>query len=129
MRDVKVRPDGREHSITLAPALTVSGTVRDAATGQLVPDFRIITGDQVRDPADGTVTPRWSDLDRFWLRFHGGSFHHAYDEPVVGDPPHPEFILKFEAEGYAPFITRPVQADEGEAHFDVLLRAAAPTHE
>jgi hypothetical protein len=129
MRGVRVRPDGQEHTITLAPALTVSGTVRDAATGQLVPDFRIITGDLGRDPSNVTASPRWSALDRFWLRFHGGSFQHVYDEPVVEGPSNVVFVLKFEAEGYAPFITRPVQADEGEAHFDVVLRAAASTHE
>ena len=32
--DITVRPDGAEHLITLTPALTISGTVRDATSGQ-----------------------------------------------------------------------------------------------
>src|SRR6185369_9118512 len=40
----KARPDGEEHVVTLPPALTVAGTVRDATTGQLIPRFRIGTG-------------------------------------------------------------------------------------
>jgi RNA polymerase sigma factor (sigma-70 family) len=35
-RDVTVRPDGEEHLVTLTPALTISGTVTDATSGQPV---------------------------------------------------------------------------------------------
>ena len=124
---VQVRPDGGEHTVTLPPALTISGTVRDAATGQLLPRFRIITGWPIRTTPQAIMGLRWSDIDRFRLRFQGGRFRHVYEEPVIGGAPKPEFAFRFEAEGYAPFITRTVQADEGEVHFDVALRAAAST--
>jgi RNA polymerase sigma factor (sigma-70 family) len=127
MRGVSVRPDGEEHTITLPPALTISGTVRDAATGQLLPHFRIITGWPVRNDSNVIVGQRWSPIDRFWLRFQGGKFRYVYEEPAVAGPPKPEFAFRFEAEGYAPFIAGPVQADAGEARFEVALRAAAPT--
>jgi RNA polymerase sigma factor (sigma-70 family) len=127
MGGVKVQPDGEEHTITLPPALTVSGTVRDAATSQLLPHFGIITGWPVRNDSNAIVGLRWSALDRFRLRFQGGKFRHVFDEPVVVGPPTPEFAFRFEAEGYAPFITGPVRADEGEARLNVIMRAAAST--
>jgi hypothetical protein len=36
-------------------------------------------------------------------------------------------VFKFEADGYAPLVTRRVRADEIEARFDVRLRAASAT--
>jgi len=35
------------------------------------------------------------------------------------------FMFKFEAEGYAPFVSRVVRNDEGEVRLNVKLRAAA----
>jgi len=125
--DVTVRPDGQQHEIILSPALTISGTVRDAATGQPVPRFRIITGWPARDRMTGTTNATWSRIDRFWLSFEGGKFRHVFEEPVVSGIKDPTFVFKVEAEGYAPFITRVVLADEGEAQFDVRLRAASAT--
>jgi hypothetical protein len=44
------------------------------------------------------------------------------EEPVaVGRP---DFIFKFEADGYAPFVTRVIRGDEGEVPLDVTLRRA-----
>ena len=45
---------------------------------------------------------------------------------VVGTR-NPGFMFKFEADGYAAFVTRLVQADEGEVHFNVMLKAGAMT--
>lgn len=123
----KVTPDGQEHFITLPPALTISGTVRDAATGDLIPSFRLIAGWPVTNPVTGVVGGRWSHIDRFWLRFEGGEFNHVYEEPALGSTPNPGYIFKFEAAGYAPFVTRPVALSEGAVQFDIALRAAAST--
>lgn len=122
--DVLARPDGQEHVVTLGPALTISGTVRDAATGQLIPRFRILTGWPTWNPANNTTNAQWSTIDRFWLSFEGGKFRHVYEEPVVVGASSPGFIFKFEAEGYAPYVSRTVGLDEGEAQFDVALRPA-----
>lgn len=125
--DIKVRPDGQEHTIAVSPALTISGTVRDSASGQPIPRFRIITGWPTWNPVDNTTNSQWSTIDRFWLSFEGGKFRHVYEEPVVVGTPNPGFVFKFEAEGYAPFVTRAVRADEGEVRLDVALRPANPT--
>jgi protocatechuate 3,4-dioxygenase beta subunit len=124
---VTVRPDGEEHLITLTPALAISGSVSDASSGKAVPRFRIITGWPSWNPSDNTTNYQWSPLDRFWLSFDGGKFHHLYEEPVIGGTADPAFVFKFEAGGYAPFITRAVKATEGEVRFDVALRPGLAT--
>lgn len=124
LRDWKARPNNEEYVVTLSPALTVSGTVRDAATGQPIPKFRMITGWPEKNYADDSVRPRWSPLERFWLSFSGGEFQHSYTEPVLGGTENRGYILKFEAEGYTPAVTRTIAADEGEVRFEINLRPA-----
>jgi protocatechuate 3,4-dioxygenase beta subunit len=125
--EITVLPDGIEHEIVLTPALTISGTVTDERTGEPIPRFRIITGWPNPDRVSGTMGATWSDIDRFWLSFEGGQFQHVYEEPVLGGVKEPAFVFKFEAEGYAPLVTRTVLADEIEVRFDVRLRAASAT--
>ncbi len=115
---VKARPDGQEHTITLPPALTISGTVQDAGTGRPVSHFRVITGGPSWHPADNTTNFEWSSSP---LRINSddGSFRETYTEPLEGG----WFVFKFVADGYAPFVTRPVRAVEGKVHFAVALQA------
>lgn len=122
-----VHADNQEHQITLKTALTISGTVRNAKTGNLIPAFRIACGRPVTNHLDGTVYPQWSSLDRFWPKFGGGEFHHTFEEGVFGDEPIAGFVLKFEADGYAPLISRRITADEGEVRLDVSLRPSTNT--
>ena len=125
--DVTFQPDGTEHVITLGSSLTISGTVNDATTGQPVPRFRIAAGWPQYDPIAHTTNVSWSTMDRFWMNFNGGTFNHTYDEPVVGGDKDPGFMFKFEADGYAPFITRLVHASDHAVRFDVALQPAAAT--
>ena len=121
---VKARPDGSEHLVTLPTALTISGTVRDASSGQPIPKFRIITGWPQWDPINNGTNAQWSTLDRFWLNFTGGQFRHVFEEAVIGGMSNPGFVFKFQADGYAPFVTRAVGPEEAEASFDVALNPA-----
>jgi RNA polymerase sigma factor (sigma-70 family) len=125
--DFKAWPDGLEHVITLPLALTISGTVHDAASGQPIPKFRIITGWPEPDRSNNTTNGHWSTIDRFWLNFGGGKFRHVFEEPVVVGTSNPGFIFKFEADGYASLVTRVVGQNEGEATFDVALNPAKST--
>ena len=122
---IQFRPDGNEHTITLSSGLTLFGSVTDAATGQPLPAFRIIVGWPTRNPLTGEAAAQWSTLDRFWLKFEGGTFRHLFDEPALGGPQNPGFIFKFEADGYAPFITRAFSGGEGEVQLDAAMRPAA----
>ncbi len=121
---IHFRPDGNEHTITLSSGLTLSGSVTDAATGQPIPAFRIIVGRPTMNSITKEVSAAWSTLDPFWLKFEGGRFRHLFDEPASGDP-NPDFIFKFEADGYASFITRSFSGAEGEVQLDVAMRPAA----
>ncbi len=127
--DFQVRPDDQEHTVELPSALTVFGTVRDKETGDPIPQFRMVTG--WPRPAFGingsTTNADWSTLDRFWMSFAGGEFRHTYEEAVVGGIPNPGYILKFEAEGYSPFISRTIGPAEGEVRLDVPLQRSAET--
>lgn len=122
--EYKVRPDGEEHVVTMPSGLTVFGTVRNASTGQPIPKFRIITGWPQTNYRTGVTNAAWSTLERFWLNFAGGEFRHTYDEGVIGGVKNPGYILKFEAEGYASYISRIMAADEGEVRLDVSLNPA-----
>lgn len=121
--DLAIPADGTEHVIILQSALTISGTVTDATTGQPIPHFRIITGWPDENPIAHTTNATWSTLDRFWLSFDGGKFNYSYEEPVLATTD-PQFMFKFEADGYAPFITRPVKATEYNVQFNVTLTPA-----
>jgi RNA polymerase sigma factor (sigma-70 family) len=129
-RGVNVQPDGTEHVVTLQAGLTVSGTVTDAATGRPIPKFRVIAGWPEHGYFNGpTLTedaarPHWSTFKRDWHLFGNGKFHFVYDSPMVIGEPNPDYIFRFEADGYAPFVTRIVKATEGSAHFDVELASA-----
>jgi len=125
--DVRLRPDGQEHQVTLPPALTIKGTVTDASTGKPVPQFRIVCGWPEQDVLEGGTRPRWSTLERFWISFDGGTFRHTLEEPVIAVVPNPGYVFKFEAEGYAPSISRTIALDEGEVQLTVKLQPGQNT--
>ncbi len=114
--DVSLRPSEEEHVVVLPPALVVSGTVTDATSNQPIPRFRMTVG-----WPDSSGAPRWSTLDRFHVSFEGGTFRHALEEAVVGGIANPGYLFKFEADDYAPFVSRHVAHDEGEVTLDVRL--------
>jgi len=91
--------------------VTISGTVSDAATGLAIPHFRIIYGAPY-SVKEGITNAHW--IGPF---LYEGKFQFA----EIG----PQLCFKFEAEGYAPFVTRFVRAEEGEVTFDITLLPAA----
>ena len=123
--DYKVHPDGEEHLVTLPPGLTVSGTVRNASTGQPVPKFRIITGWPAPNNGTGVTHADWSTQENFWLNFEGGEFRHTYVEPVNGGKVNLGYVLKFEADDFGSYISRIIAPEEGEVRLDVSLNPAA----
>jgi RNA polymerase sigma factor (sigma-70 family) len=130
-RDIRIHPDGAEHLITLAQGLTVSGTVSDTATGQPIQRFRVIAGWPGEMFTHGSFIhvasrPHWSDFPRDWRTFGGGKFRFSYDTPMYVGGENPGYLFKFEAQGYAPFVTRIVKPAEGSVHFDIKLAPAAP---
>ncbi|MGV3773687.1 MAG: sigma-70 family RNA polymerase sigma factor [Verrucomicrobiales bacterium] len=121
--DVLLRPSEKEHPITLDNSLRIHGSVVDAETGKPLPQFRIITG-WPQQMANAKKEAMWSSLERFWLKFVGGTFDHTYEEPVVSGVPNPGYVLKFEADGYAPFVSEFIDPSETDYTLNVRLKRA-----
>jgi RNA polymerase sigma factor (sigma-70 family) len=125
VRDIIIRPDDQEHRITLENALIVHGEVRDADTRQLIPKFRIAQGWPDWNPANNTTNAQWSTIDRFWLSFSSGVYSNTFEESVIGATKNPGYFLKFMAEGYQPFVSRLIAANEGDVELNVSLLPAS----
>jgi RNA polymerase sigma factor (sigma-70 family) len=113
---VKARAGGADVVVTLMSNLVVSGTVRDSDSGKPIPKFLIRTG----QPEDPPREPYFTDIERFNLNFAGGEFRHVYDEAAAMGT-NRGYVLRFEAEGYAPYVSRLIAPDEGSAQFQVML--------
>jgi hypothetical protein len=100
----------------------VYGTVRDAETLNPVDTFTMEAGIPGPKPQSESRI-HWSGIARHSARFGGASFRHSFEEPLAIGLPNPGYILRFNAEGYSPFITRVIQPDEGEVAFDILLES------
>ncbi len=122
--DIEVPSGETEKSIVLPSALVVTGTIRDEETDQPIEHVRMGTGYQ--SPHSRKVN--WSGIGRFWIDFSGGEFYHSYEEAVISGISNPGYTLKFEAEGYAPYVTRNIAADEGVVNLDIRLTKATPIY-
>jgi RNA polymerase sigma factor (sigma-70 family) len=117
-QNVQLTADGEEHAITLRAVRSISGTVLDGAVRQPISAFRVVTGEAGPPDSPTGTNFQWQDSQDF----HDGTFRFDDDNPSAGAK-----IYKFEAIGYAPFVTRVVGADEGNASFDIALYPAAGT--
>ena len=124
---IKIRPDDTEHLITLSKALVVHGTVLDDSTGERIQKFRIAQGWPEWNPIDGTTNAKWINIGRFWLDFQGGSYSKMFDESLVSGTENRGYFLKFMAEGYQPFVSRVIAANEGDVELNVTLHQAQTT--
>lgn len=120
-RRTPLAPHESEKTIVLSPATEISGTVRDES-GQPIPRFRIITGSPTFDGSNESGV-RWSTFSRFWFSFAAGKFNLNMREPVVR--PHRGFVFKFDAEGYAPYVSRVITPEEAKVNLDVIMRPTA----
>jgi RNA polymerase sigma factor (sigma-70 family) len=114
----RLRPGGEETILTLGPELVISGTVKDSS-GELIPRFKLTVGEK---NSQGFY---WSDIDRFRVSFEGGTFRHVLREPVACIGTNSGYFLKFDAEGFAPFISRFIAPDEGQIRMDVTLQSVS----
>ncbi len=123
---IRAKADGRVQNVVMQRALTVYGNVTDADTGRPIRQFTIISGWPTS--SGNKIEAQWSNIDRFWLQFKNGTYRHTYEEGVVANPTNPGYILRFEADGYASFVSRVIAADEGDVEIDATLkRTKAPS--
>ena len=109
IRDMPLTASEREQTITLHPRLVIRGRVTDAKTGRPSPRFRVVQGFQ----------PEWQNQIH-WSENEGventnGQYTVQFDEPRKG------LLVKIEAPGYKPAVSRAFLPDEGSQIFDVAL--------
>ncbi|HTG44174.1 MAG TPA: carboxypeptidase-like regulatory domain-containing protein, partial [Verrucomicrobiae bacterium] len=124
--DIEVEAGGSEHMIVLQPGLKISGTVTDSATGKPIPRFRIVCGWPQTSLPELKLPPHWSNIDRHTLAFTDGRFEYLLEEQIVGGTKEWKYIFRFEAEGYASFVSPIIDRDNGEARLDVKLDPSQP---
>ena len=113
---VTIDASSEEFTVVLSPALTVSGSITDAVTKEPIDEAQMIVG-WLRENGETS----WSSLDRFWIDFSGGKFHHTFEESAIGDTAKPGYLLKFTAAGYSPFVTRSIAPGEGTVDLQIEL--------
>ncbi len=113
---MKLRPDDQEHVITMARSLRVSGTVRNATTGELVPSFWVNLVWPATNAATGEVQPDWQGGGPPGQHFSNGSYWAVTDWHPSG------WFLRCEADGYWPAVSRFITEVEGELNLDVQMQ-------
>ncbi len=121
--EVEVTADGQEHSIVLTKEMVLSGIVTDATTGRPIPQFRLICGTpHFGRPFSTNASFTPSPISEDWFKFGNGQFRLPAKIFLQhnGDVKERGFMIKFEADGYAPCVSRLIRCEEG----DVQLAAA-----
>jgi len=110
VRQITLRTDGSEQTISLIPTLTVVGNVVDERTGEPVGRFKAI-------PGEGYDSP---NFDRSNLHYGtNGVYQLTFSEAGA-------MAIRIEAEGYATDIGRPNPGPNGEPRCDFKLRREDP---
>ncbi|MCC6580606.1 MAG: carboxypeptidase regulatory-like domain-containing protein [Phycisphaeraceae bacterium] len=115
IRNATLSPREEEHVIVLPDVLKISGKVTDAETGQPVPRFNVVRGMQW----NSQNPPHWERHNVVAATDGLYEITHSY--------PYPSHLVRIEAEGYAPAVSRAIQSDEGEVTVDFALKPAKPT--
>jgi len=110
VRRFAIKPADAEVVVTLPNPLEISGKVTDAETGNPVETFTIIPGTRWK----GRAGAHWDQRGRKTFT------HGAYKLEFI----HPQArrVLRVEADGYLPAVSRPFNSDEGVQRVDFGLR-------
>jgi hypothetical protein len=109
VRNYVMSPSEKEYEITMPPELKISGKVVDAETGEPISEFKLLTGID------------WGgDQPISWQRRSTKTFTQGHYE-IGFSYPYPAHLIRIEAEGYKPGISRPIGSDEGEVTSDFKL--------
>ncbi len=105
-------PRDEEYVFRLPPTLVVSGRVIDSATKAPVERFRVVRGDRSRQGQ-----PWWNDREGFEATDGHYGFRDTQVEQVR--------LVRVEADGYLPAVSRDIKDDEGKVSVDFeLVRGA-----
>jgi Carboxypeptidase regulatory-like domain/Thiol:disulfide interchange protein DsbD, N-terminal len=128
LRGYSLTAQETEQIVRLGPALRLHGKVMDAQTGKPIPDFKIIPGWPRQEFINGMLTNNGAEWagDYAKKEFSNGAYDWTFHEPTVAGSQKPyDFMLRVEAEGYGPAISRAFKPTEKDATFDFQLKPAA----
>jgi thiol-disulfide isomerase/thioredoxin len=110
VRNYTMSPSEDEYVITMHCPLRVSGKVVDAETGEPIAKFKVLLGID------------WGRGQRvYWERRNAKTFTQGCYETTFTYP-YPAHLIRIEAEGYKPGVSRLFKNDEGEVVFDFKLQ-------
>jgi hypothetical protein len=115
VRNQSFAPRDEPYEIVMPRAIKVSGNVVDAETGRPLESFSVIPGSE------------WKNQPHYWHRYmikpgKAGKFAIEFDEPNEGH------LVRIEAEGYRPAISRVIKDDQSEVTLDFKLeKGKGPT--
>ena len=111
VRNLPLVAQEAEHVITMFPALTISGHVIDADTKQPVPSFRVVQGR--RQEGDWERSISW---DRYEVvEGKDGQYKLTITQPSLAH------LVRIEADGRQPAVSREFKSDEGNVTCDFAL--------
>lgn len=110
-------PDGEPHVVTLGQPLTLTLKVVDAATGEPVERFTVVTG--IMHQLGGRA-PYFMRREAKVVANDDGTWQHRFGFP------YPYRVVRVEADGYAPATTDPIPQDAGAVERRLELTAAKP---
>jgi Carboxypeptidase regulatory-like domain/Disulphide bond corrector protein DsbC len=128
LRHYSLTAQETEQIVRLGPALRLHGKVMDAQTGKPIPGFKIIPGWPRQEFINGMLTNNGAEWagDYAKKEFSNGAYDWTFHEPTVAGSQKPyDFMLRVEAEGYGPAISRAFKPTEKDATFDFQLKPAA----
>jgi len=115
-RDRSLVATDDEQTVLLHPALVISGRVSDVATGKPVPEFRVLPGHESDTPRPRSLS--WDRGDRATIGKEG---HYR----ITVDEPAKKRLIRIEAPGYLPAVSRAIGNDEGNVAVNFELKKTA----
>ncbi len=114
-RDLPLVAGPREQTIVLHPKLVISGRVFDEKTGKPIPSFRVLPG-----------VDRWQEGDyhTYWQRDYEAASGKRGRYKITIDEPAEKRLIRIEAPGYRPAVSRAIANDEGNVTLDFKLHPA-----
>jgi beta-lactamase regulating signal transducer with metallopeptidase domain/uncharacterized GH25 family protein len=113
-RNNAITADGKEHVIVLPDVLQIAGRVVDAETKKPVPTFRVVTGIV------------WDRLNRTYWNLREPTAGRDGTFVIDQSEPRAASVIRVEADGYRPAISRKVLDKEGKVSLRFELQRAKP---
>ena len=111
IHNLPLAPQETEHVVTIYPSLTISGKVIDAETKQPIPSFRVVRGYMSTGSVEQIV----------WDRMEVGGGKNGQYKITISRPSRTR-LVRIEADGYQPGVSREFKNDEGSVTYDFSLR-------